>query len=425
MDELRSEYEAWESRRVASRRETRSWADEDEEELFIEEMILRDLKETEEEEETAPAAVEKPANIIEALRAGIMNAVSVLEENALSTCDDINNGAPATPSIIGGDLLKRMVSQEERDALEVKQFLAAVEEANGSKENVDISGEVAGAERKALKELKVKKPKRSSGKRTRVSAESEGEATDNSHRTHSQQPKKVSKRKDSGPRHQRQRHTLSSIGNAEKPLAPIRCLEDMTRQDAREDAGRSLPEAGCEGESASCVRGGDECYALSDGGVRNADTSADAVGIESAGESLQLAYELHAQPRGLLIIRPTAPEQGTSGTIWYHFIRVKESTNPGDDGGNDACNTPGRWSTYRRISSRTDDEGKGENENESCEDEGSEDESCEDERGENESCEDERGENESGEKFSPPPPRAGPIAIHPMRTDISLPRARG
>ena len=37
-------------------------------------------------------------------------------------------------------------------------------------------------------------------------------------------------------------------------------------------------------------------------GVRNADTSADAVGIESAGESLQLAYELHAQPRGLLII---------------------------------------------------------------------------------------------------------------------------
>ena len=86
--------------------------------------------------------------------------------------------------------------------------------------------EVAGAERKALKELKVKKPKRSSGKRTRVSAESEGEvstrlsfvdeATDNSHRTHSQQPKKVSKRKDSGPRHQRQRHTLSSIGNAEK-----------------------------------------------------------------------------------------------------------------------------------------------------------------------------------------------------------------
>ena len=36
-------------------------------------------------------------------------------------------------------------------------------------------------------------------------------------------------------------------------------------------------------------------------GVRNADTSADAVGIESAGESLQLAYELHAQPRGLLI----------------------------------------------------------------------------------------------------------------------------
>ena len=37
-----------------------------------------------------------------------------------------------------------MVSQEERDALEVKQFLAAVEEANGSKENVDISGEVVG-----------------------------------------------------------------------------------------------------------------------------------------------------------------------------------------------------------------------------------------------------------------------------------------
>ena len=37
-------------------------------------------------------------------------------------------------------------------------------------------------------------------------------------------------------------------------------------------------------------------------GVRNADTSTDAVGIESAGESLQLAYELHAQPRGLLII---------------------------------------------------------------------------------------------------------------------------
>ena len=37
-------------------------------------------------------------------------------------------------------------------------------------------------------------------------------------------------------------------------------------------------------------------------GVRNADTSADAVGIESAGESIQLAYELHAQPRGLLII---------------------------------------------------------------------------------------------------------------------------
>ena len=36
-------------------------------------------------------------------------------------------------------------------------------------------------------------------------------------------------------------------------------------------------------------------------GVRNADTSADAVGIESAGESLQLAYELHAQPRRLLI----------------------------------------------------------------------------------------------------------------------------
>ena len=36
-------------------------------------------------------------------------------------------------------------------------------------------------------------------------------------------------------------------------------------------------------------------------GVRNADTSTDAVGIESAGESLQLAYELHAQPRGLLI----------------------------------------------------------------------------------------------------------------------------
>ena len=82
---------------AASRRETRSWADEDEEELFIEEMIvscdgcltgfapykLRDLKETEEEEETAPAAVEKPANIIEALRAGIMNAVSVLEENVI------------------------------------------------------------------------------------------------------------------------------------------------------------------------------------------------------------------------------------------------------------------------------------------------------------------------------------------------------
>ena len=40
-------------------------------------------------------------------------------------------------------------------------------------------------------------------------------------------------------------------------------------------------------------------------GVRNADTSADAVGIESAGESLQLAYELHAQPRGLLINEST------------------------------------------------------------------------------------------------------------------------
>ena len=40
-------------------------------------------------------------------------------------------------------------------------------------------------------------------------------------------------------------------------------------------------------------------------GVRNVDTSADAVGIESAGESLQLAYELHAQPRGLLIIART------------------------------------------------------------------------------------------------------------------------
>ena len=37
-------------------------------------------------------------------------------------------------------------------------------------------------------------------------------------------------------------------------------------------------------------------------GKRKADTDADAVGIESAGESLQLAYELHAQPRGLLII---------------------------------------------------------------------------------------------------------------------------
>ena len=37
--------------------------------------------------------------------------------------------------------------------------------------------------------------------------------------------------------------------------------------------------------------------------MRNADTDADAnaVRIEPAGESLQLAYELHAQPRGLLI----------------------------------------------------------------------------------------------------------------------------
>ena len=113
---------------------------------------------------------------------------------------------------------------------------AAVEEENGRKENVDVSGEVvarrglvevAGAERKALKELKVKKPKRSSGKRTRVSAESEevstqsAVATDSkapsSHRADTQnQPKKLSKRKDFGPRHQRPRHTLSSIGNAEK-----------------------------------------------------------------------------------------------------------------------------------------------------------------------------------------------------------------
>ena len=39
-------------------------------------------------------------------------------------------------------------------------------------------------------------------------------------------------------------------------------------------------------------------------GKRKADTDADAVRIESAGESLQLAYELHAQPRGLLITEP-------------------------------------------------------------------------------------------------------------------------
>ena len=42
-------------------------------------------------------------------------------------------------------------------------------------------------------------------------------------------------------------------------------------------------------------------------GKRKADTDADAVGIESAGESLQLAYELHAQPRGLLINGTEAP----------------------------------------------------------------------------------------------------------------------
>ena len=80
---------------AASRRQI--WADEVEEELFVEEMIvsrdscpslfapytLRDSKVTEEEEETAPVAVEKPASIIESLRAGIMNAVSILEENVI------------------------------------------------------------------------------------------------------------------------------------------------------------------------------------------------------------------------------------------------------------------------------------------------------------------------------------------------------
>ena len=279
-----------------------SWADEVEEELFVEEMIvshgghlccfaphkLRDFKKEadseEDDEETAPVVVEKKsAATIETLRAGIMNAISILEENvidldlavemaqdteaaavvgtidiasipeenfmdidlaaemaqadisfyddtvqflrhrggsevrlslivipltpmadihvrlfrvfvddeAISTCDDISTQPPSTPNIIGVDLLRRFatqpdansMSQDERDALEVEQFLAAVEEENGRKENVDVSGEVvarrglvevAGAERKALKELKVKKPKRSSGKRTRVSAESEG-----------------------------------------------------------------------------------------------------------------------------------------------------------------------------------------------------------------------------------------------------------
>ena len=82
---------------AASRRETRSWADEVEEELFVEDMIvscdgcpsffapytLCHSKETEEEEETAPVAVEKPTSIFEALRAGIMNAVSILEENIM------------------------------------------------------------------------------------------------------------------------------------------------------------------------------------------------------------------------------------------------------------------------------------------------------------------------------------------------------
>ncbi|KAI0706654.1 hypothetical protein C8Q76DRAFT_801051 [Earliella scabrosa] len=290
MDELRSQYEAWESKRFASRRQ--SWADEVEEELFVEEMIEAE----EDEEEMAPVVIEKkPAATIEALRAGMMNTISILEENvvhielavelaeyteavavvgtmdtasipeenfmdidlaaemaqadisfydetvscdtvaaprlfkvfvddeAISPCDDISTQPPSTPNIIGADLLRRFatqpdansMSQDERDALEVEQFLAAVEEENGRKENVDVSGEVvarrgsvevAGAEREALKELKVKKSKRSSGKRTRVSAESEGE----------NQPKKLSKRKDSGPRHQRLRHTLSSIGNAEK-----------------------------------------------------------------------------------------------------------------------------------------------------------------------------------------------------------------
>ena len=109
-----------------------------------------------------------------------------VDDEATSTSVSITNDAPATHNIIGADLLKRMISQEERDALEVEQFLAAVEEANGMKENVDISGEVvarrgpvevSGAERKALKELKVKKRKRASGKRTRASAESDGEVS--------------------------------------------------------------------------------------------------------------------------------------------------------------------------------------------------------------------------------------------------------
>ena len=82
---------------AASRRDTRSWADEVEEELFVEEMIvssdtrlncfasykLRDLKETEEEEEMEPVVIEKKVGIVEALRAGIMNVVSILEENAI------------------------------------------------------------------------------------------------------------------------------------------------------------------------------------------------------------------------------------------------------------------------------------------------------------------------------------------------------
>ena len=51
--------------------------------------------------------------------------------------------------------------------------------------------------------------------------------------------------------------------------------------------------------------------------MRNADTDADAVGIESAGELIQLAYELHTQPRGLLIRRSAGEleEVGTNDMI--------------------------------------------------------------------------------------------------------------